>query len=86
MVKCMVPKLEDHLCFGIGYVDETLIFVKESFIEYMLQQLNSFHQNIQFTFELEKNNKNSFLDVLIIRKHNTYEPTMYIKIPTLIFS
>ena len=67
----MVPKLEDHLCFW--YVDGTLILVKESSIKYVLQQLNSFYPNIQFTCELEKNNKDPFLDVLIIRKHDTFE-------------
>ena len=65
--KCLVPELKDHLCFWKRYVDNTSTFVKESSIEYMFQQLNSFHRNIQFTYELEKNNKIPFLDVLIIR-------------------
>ena len=46
--KCMVPKLKYHLCFCNRYVDDTLTFVKESSIEYVLQQLNSFRPNIKF--------------------------------------
>ena len=45
----------------------------------MLQQLNSFHPNIQFTYELEKKNKIPFLNVLFIRKHSTFETTVYRK-------
>ena len=41
--------------------------------------LNTFHKNIKFTYELEINNKISFLDVLLIRKNDTLETTVYRK-------
>ena len=41
--------------------------------------LNTFHKNIKFTYELEINNKFSFLDVLLIRKNDTLETTIYRK-------
>ena len=44
-----------------------------------LNKLNGFHQNIQFTYELEKNIKLAFLDVLLIRSKDTIETTVYRK-------
>ena len=44
-----------------------------------LNKLNDFHQNIQFTYELEKNNKLVFLDVLLIRNKDKIETTAYTK-------
>ena len=49
----IVPKLNSHLQFWKRYVDDTLTIVKEGSINRVLQQLNSFHPNIQFTFEIE---------------------------------
>ena len=45
----------------------------------MLSVLNSFHKNIKFTFEEEKDNKISFLDVLILRNGSSIEITVYRK-------
>ena len=39
----------------------------------ILNKLNGFHQNIQFTNELEKNNKLAFLDVLLNRNRYVFE-------------
>ena len=44
-----------------------------------LNKLNGFHQNIQFTYELEKNIKLTFFDVLLIRNKDTIETTVYRK-------
>ena len=41
--------------------------------------LNAFHKSIKFTYELEINKKISFLDVLLIRKNDTLETTIYRK-------
>ena len=41
--------------------------------------LNTFHKSIKFTYELEINKKISFLDVLLIRKNDTLETTIYRK-------
>ena len=41
--------------------------------------MNSFHKNIQFTYELENQNKLPFLDVLLIPRGYTIETTVYRK-------
>ena len=40
-----------------------------------LNNLNTFHPNIQFTFELEKNNPITFLDVLVTQINNNQMET-----------
>ena len=50
------------------YVDDTISYVKEEYIEHDLSKLNSYHDNIKFTYETEKDCKLPFSDVLIIRK------------------
>ena len=46
---------------------------------HVLTVLNNFHKNIEFTYEMEKNGKIAFLDVLIIRNNNTLKTTVYKK-------
>ena len=46
----------------------------------MMNQLNSFDQNIQFTFEMKEENKLAFLDVTVIRNTNdSINTTVYRK-------
>ena len=64
----IVPKLEDKLCNWMRYVDDTFAFIKPGEELYIQEQLNAYHQKIQFTFEMEKDGKLPFLDVLITRQ------------------
>ena len=41
-------------------MDDTFTFAKEESITFALEQLNSYHPNLQFTYELENVGKNSF--------------------------
>ena len=76
----MVPRLSNYLYFWRRYVDDTFTFVKEVSITFVLEQLNSYHPNLQFTYELENVGKLSFLDVLVIRQsNNKFETTAYRK-------
>ena len=43
---------------------------KEESVKFVLEQLNSYHPNLQFTYELESAGKLSFLYVLVIRESN----------------
>ena len=75
----IVPKLKSHLKFWKRYADDTLTIVKKGSINHVLPQLNSFHPNIQFTFEIESSRRIPFLDTLIIRKKSKIETTVYKK-------
>ena len=46
-------------------------------IQFLFNKINSFHPDIQFTFELEKNNAVPFLDVFITSIDNNEEETRY---------
>ena len=43
------------------------------------QSLNSFHENIQFTYELEQANQISFLDVLTRKEDGSVQTSVYRK-------
>ena len=45
----------------------------------VINVLNSFRSNIQFTYEEEKDGQIPFLDVLLVRKNYTFETTVYRK-------
>ena len=73
----MIPKLSTHITKWKRYVDDTITYRKPNSLNYVLSLLNSFHKNIKFTFKEEKDNKISFLDVLILRNGNSIETTVY---------
>ena len=63
------------------YVDDTCIFFRDpSHAPKFLEYLNSQHDNINFTLELENNSSLPFLDLLITRDQNqTIQTTIYRK-------
>ena len=63
----VIPKLTPYLCNWKRYVDDTYAYVNPEKVDFILTKLNSYHPNIQFTFELEKNKQITFLDVLVKR-------------------
>ena len=52
------------------YVDDTFAFIKKEHIDTVQKALNAFEAKIQFTYEIEKDNQLSFLDVLIEKNSN----------------
>ena len=54
-------------------------FVKIESQEYVITILNSFHKNTQSTYELESENKLSFLDVVLLKRDYDIEITVYRK-------
>ena len=60
----ITPTLGSSLLKWKRYVHDTFSYVKISTVNYILNKLNSFCQNMQFNYELEKNNKLAFLDNL----------------------
>ena len=61
------------------FVDDTITFVKNDSIAYVSYQLNSFHEQMQFTYEVEHNNKLPFLGVFLIRNADKIDTTVYRK-------
>ena len=57
----IIPKLNTHSRFWKRYVDDTLTIVTDGSSNHVLQQLNSIHPNIHFTFELGKSNTEKIL-------------------------
>ena len=66
----LIPTLKSCLCNQKRYVDDTHDYVEATKVEFILNKLNNFHPNINFTFELEKNDEINFLDALIKRVNN----------------
>ena len=69
----IVPTLANMFFNWKGFADDTVG------IGIFLSKLNCFYFNIQFTYEVEEENRLSFLDVLLIRNGNFIETKVYRK-------
>ena len=76
--RSLIPNIR-KIKFWRRYVDDTICFVKIGSIEYIRSVLNSFHKNIQFTYEVESNAKSPFIDMLLMRNYNDITTTVYRK-------
>ena len=63
----LIHTLSEHLACWKRYADDTICFIKNDSIDYVISVLNSFHPSIQFTYETENNNTISFLDIELLR-------------------
>ena len=52
----LIPNLNDKLSLWYRYVDDTFSFIRKGEIGNVLNVLNSFHEDIKFTFEEEQDN------------------------------
>ena len=77
--RTVLPEMRTYMLPWKRYVDDTITAIREDSVDLALSKLNNFNKNIQFTYELEKQQQISFLDVLIIRKDNSLETTVYRK-------
>ena len=75
----VLPTLTSYMTNWKRYVDDTICYINENAIENVLTKLNSHHSNIKFTYEKEKDNKISFLDVLIERSEGTVTTSVFHK-------
>ena len=66
--KAVLSSIKKHVAHWKRYVDDTHAYIDHSVIEFVLEKLNSYHPNIQFTHEIEENQKITFLDVLQTHK------------------
>ena len=75
----LIPQLCEHMISWKRFVDDTITSIKPISIPYVINVLNSFHSNIEFTYEQEKDGQIPFLDVLLVRKNDTFKTTVYRK-------
>ena len=61
------------------YADDTISYLKEESSEHVLFKLNYYHDNTEFTYEIENDGMPPFLGVLVIRKDYEVETTVYCK-------
>jgi len=66
--KSIIPSLLENMTPWKRYVDDTIAYIKPESINMVLSKLNSFHENIEFTYEIENHKQLPFLDVMIIRE------------------
>ena len=77
--RSVIPGLANKANNWRRYVDDTICYIEVDSIDYVLSKLNNFRKNIQFTFEVEKEGRISFLDILMIRDKNNIETTVHRK-------
>ena len=78
--EAILPSIKKHVAHWKRYVDDTHAYINLSKIEFVLEKLNNRHPNIQFTREIEENQKITFFDVLVTRtRGNKLETTVFRK-------
>ena len=73
--RTILPTLREHMSPWKRYVDDTISYIKEESIEHVLSKLNGYHNNIEFTYEIENDGKLK----MVIRKDHEVETTVYRK-------
>ena len=61
----IVPTLKDCLVHWKRYVNDTHAYIETDKIDYIIRKLNTYHHQIQITYELENYQRILFLDVSI---------------------
>ena len=74
--RTLMPELEKFIKTWKRYVHDTITYIKPDFITNVIYFLNKFPKNIKFTFEVENNDKISFLDVLLMRCDGNLKTTI----------
>ena len=59
--RTLMPELEKFMKPWKRYLDDTITYIKPDFITNVIDILNKFHQNIKFTYDVERNGKISYL-------------------------
>ena len=68
-IEC-IAKLDFNPLFLFRYVDDIVCCILRDKLDEMLVVFNSYDDRIKFTYEIEKNNRITFLDLLLIRENN----------------
>lgn len=79
LISTQLPKLSHQPKFIRVYVDDTACCLRRSLVTEMLNVLNGYHEDIQFTMELETDGSINFLDITLIRNESTIKTNWYKK-------
>ena len=71
--KSLITTLMEYMTHWKRYADDAMAVIKLASTENVLPTLNTFYQNIKFTYELEQKCKIKFLDVLLIKTNDTLQ-------------
>ena len=74
-----IAKLDFIPLFFLRYVDDVITCIPNDKLDQMLHIFNSYNDRIQFTVEIEKNNRISFLDLFLIKAENSIITNWYKK-------
>ena len=74
-----ISKLDFEPLFLLRYVDDIVCCIPRVKLEQMLNVFNSYDDRIKFTYEIEKNNSISFLDLQVINDNNHIITNWYMK-------
>lgn len=80
-ISCL-DKLMFEVPIYIRYVDDIFTMIPNKLINYTLEIFNNYNVNLQFTSEIESENKISFLDLNIIRENDNKVITDWYRKPT----
>ena len=75
----VIPNVSNKVKLWKRFVDDIYRLARLEYIDNILLALNSFHKNIKFIFEIEKDNTIPFLYVVIIRKPGKIETAVHRK-------
>ncbi|XP_062716395.1 uncharacterized protein LOC134291940 [Aedes albopictus] len=67
LIDTVVQRLDYVINFLKKYVDDFFLVLPRDKVDYTLQVFNSYNEHLQFTVEVENENKLPFLDVVVIR-------------------
>ena len=82
--RTILPTLREHMRPWKRYVDDTISNIKEESIEHVLSKLNGYHDNIEFTYEIENDGKLMMIDWLHV-KITRLKQQYTVKVPTMIY-
>ena len=74
-----IKKLKYKPLFFVRYVDDILTCIPKDQIDNTLKVFNNYHERLQFTYEIENNNKINFLELTLIKNNNTLMHNWYRK-------
>lgn len=66
LLTTIIPDLKFHILFFKIFVDDSIVAIPKNKLHILLQKLNSYNKNLQFTYKTENENRCiNFLDVTI---------------------